>query len=105
MLIHQDVYFNANTNILNSRELEGFLPFLKQTMTKFSDKAPSDGCFTVDLTSAQNGYKVAVKLASSGLCISEFATARSPFAAVDKVLSKIQQSVDFWSVQKNALHG
>ena len=37
MLIHQDVYLNASTNVLNSRELNGFLPFLKNTMSKFSE--------------------------------------------------------------------
>ena len=101
MLIHQDIYFNANTNVLNSRELEGFLPFLKQTMVNFSERSPSDGCFTIDLSSAQNGYKVVIRLASAGLSLCEFATAQSPFAAVDKVLSRIQQSIDFWSVHKN----
>ena len=103
MLIHQDIYLNANSNILNSRELEGFLPFLKETMSNFSEKSPSDGCFTIDLSSAQNGYKVVIRLASLGLSLSEFATAQSPFAAVDKVLSRIQKSIDFWSVQKNMM--
>ncbi len=103
MLLHQDIYFNANTSILKSRELDGFLPFLKETMANFSEKSPSDGCFTIDLTSAQNGYKVVIRLASAGLSLCEFAIAQSPFAAVDKVLSRIQQSIDFWSVQKNMI--
>lgn len=104
MLIHQDIYLNVNSNILNNRELEGFLPFLKKTMSSFSEKSPSDGCFTIDLSSAQNGYKVVIRLASAGLSLCEFATAQSPFAAVDKVLSRIQQSIDFWSIKKNIVN-
>lgn len=104
MLIDQDIYLNANSNILNSRELDGFVTFLKNTMSIFAGKSPSDGCFTIDLTTAQSGYKVVIKLASVGLSLSDFAVAKSPYAAVDKALARVKQGIDFWSVHKNTIN-
>lgn len=101
MFVNHEINLRVDENLLKKNEFEGFVVTLKETLSSFSDKAPSDSHMEVNVSNFQAGYKISIHLASNALDINESAVAQSPFAALDKALLKLRHTLDFWAVQKN----
>lgn len=101
MRIDADLVLNTNEATLALPEFKGFAEALKRAFVPFSDKAPSNSAFRVDINVAKDGYRVAIDLASGVLNFHEVGEGQSPFAALDRVLVKAKRKLELWSVQKN----
>ena len=102
MKINSEIELNAKNETLSLPEFKGFAETLKQAFSSFTDRAPSDSAFTVEVKSIQNGgYKIAIQLASDAFSFNEEAEGKSPFATLDRAIVKARRKLDLWSVQKN----
>ncbi len=101
MRIDTDLVLNASEATLALPEFKGFAEALKRAFIPFSEKAPSNSAFRVDVHVAKDGYKVAIDLASGVLNFNEVGEGHSPFTALDRVLVKAKRNLELWSVQKN----